>query len=422
MTRESRFAVGGALTAALLLATAAPAVARPAVAGPFAFDPLDTSATCGAEPMNAPFELPSGYRQAVFETEASDADFDDLPDMNQLNETGRQAGRYLFRTHEVSRNGSISRTDLRTGETTLLAQRADWERFDGLKWTPWRTLLAAEEVITASIRDPQFPAAESGLLYEVDPWTGEAVARPAVGSVSHEGIGIDPRGDIYVIDEFAHGAIFRFVPDRRGDLSSGQLYALKITNDAAAPEDKTGTATWIPLDRQQVQINARTAALAAGATTYGRPEDVEIFRNVLYVAVTSEDRVLAIDLKGPSPFVTEYVGAGLNVPVEVDDENVNGETDEVTGFNGPDNLAVDKAGNLYVAEDNSPGDIWVATPDRDRDGTADEVHLFASLTDCEAEPTGIYFGKDPFTLYVNVQHAGDGNDKAMVIQRDRGRR
>lgn len=117
--------------------------------------------------------------------------------------------------------------------------------------------------------------------------------------------------------------------------------------------------------------------------------------------------------------MTEFVGAGLNVPVEVDDEEINGETDEVTGFNSPDNLAVDKAGNLYIAEDNTPGDIWVATPDRDRDGSADSVLLFASLTDCEAEPTGIYFGKDPFTLYVNVQHAGDGNDKAMVIQRDR---
>ncbi len=419
MTRESRLA-SGALAATLLLTLAAPAAAhRPAVAGPFAFEPLQASAVCGAAPLNAPFELPPGYSQAVIESEASDPDFDDLPDMNQLNETGRQAGRYLFRTHEVTTGGSISRTDLLTGETTVLAQRADWERFDGLKWTPWQTLLAAEEVITAALRDPDFPLAESGLLYEVDPWTGEAVARPAVGSMSHEGIGLDARGYVYVIDAFAQGAIFRFVPDRRGDLSSGQLYALKITDESAAPEDKTGTATWIPLDREAVQINARTAALAAGATTYGRPEDVEIVRNVLYVAVTSEDRVLAIDLKGTEPFVTEFVGAGLNVPVEVDDEEINGETDEVTGFNSPDNLAVDKAGNLYIAEDNTPGDIWVATPDRDRDGSADSVLLFASLTDCEAEPTGIYFGKDPFTLYVNVQHAGDGNDKAMVIQRDR---
>ncbi len=225
--------------------------------------------------------------------------------------------------------------------------------------------------------------------------------------MSHEGIGIDPSGNIYVIDEFAQGAIFKFVPDRRGDLSSGQLFALKIVDEAAAPGVGTGSAEWLPLDRDDVQIDARTAAIAAGATTYGRPEDVEIVSNVLYVAITSEDRVLAIDLKGPAPMVTDFVRAGLNVPVEAP---------AVTGFNSPDNLAVDHAGNLYIAEDNEGGDIWVATPDGGpKDGSADAVLLFASLSDCDAEPTGIYFGKDPKVLFVNVQHAGDGNDKAMTI-------
>ncbi len=100
---------------------------------------------CGSLPADAPFALPPGFSQAIIETEATDADFDDLPDMNQVNETGPQAGRFLYRTHEVSTNGSVSVTDLQTGETTVLAQRADWERFDGLKWTPWQTLLAAEE-------------------------------------------------------------------------------------------------------------------------------------------------------------------------------------------------------------------------------------------------------------------------------------
>lgn len=376
-----------------------------------AFEPLTESAACGSEPITAPFVLPDGYSQAVIESQLSDpADFADLPDMNQLNETGPQAGRYLYRTHEVDANGSLSVTDLQDGGTETLAQRADWERLDGLKWTQWQTLLFAEEVGTAAFRDPEYPGSIRGLLYEIDPATGAVEARPAVGSMAHEGIGIDPSGAIYVIDEFAAGAIYKFVPDRRGDLSSGQLYALKIVDETAAPEDKTGTAVWVPLDREAVQIDARTAAAAASATTYGRPEDIEIFQGVMYVAITSEDRVLAIDLKGTDPFVTEFVGAGLNAPVE---------TDQDTGFDSPDNLAVDKAGNLYIAEDNGPGDIWVATPDRDRDGSADEVLLFASLSDCGGEPTGIYFGQDPFTLYVNVQHAGDGNDKAMVITRDR---
>jgi secreted PhoX family phosphatase len=121
--------------------------------------------------------------------------------------------------------------------------------------------------------------------------------------------------------------------------------------------------------------------------------------------------VLSIDLhKDDKPFVEEFVAAGVNVPVE---------TGAQAGLNSPDNLAVDVAGNIYIAEDNEPGDIWVATPDKKpNDGAADEVHLLASLSDCDAEPTGIYFAPgDPHTLYVNVQHAGgpDMNDKAMAI-------
>ena len=33
------------------------------------------------------------------------------------------------------------------------------------------------------------------------------------------------------------------------------------------------------------------------------------------------------------------------------------------------------------------------------------VDLFASLKDTGAEGTGIYFGKDPKTLFVNIQHS-----------------
>ena len=39
------------------------------------------------------------------------------------------------------------------------------------------------------------------------------------------------------------------------------------------------------------------------------------------------------------------------------------------------------------------------------------------MTDCDAEPTGIYFGKrGPTALFVNIQHrGGDGLDKSLAI-------
>ena len=41
---------------------------------------------------------------------------------------------------------------------------------------------------------------------------------------------------------------------------------------------------------------------------------------------------------------------------------------------------------------------------------------FASLTDCEAEPTGIYFDMKSSRLFVNVQHrGGDKLDKVVAV-------
>ena len=54
--------------------------------------------------------------------------------------------------------------------------------------------------------------------------------------------------------------------------------------------------------------------------------------------------------------------------------------------------------------------MWVAGLDTDQDGAADTVEQFASLVDTGGEISGIYFGKDPKTLFLNIQHP----DKALA--------
>lgn len=379
---------------------------------------LVTLASCSSDARNLPanmlFEVPNGYSQRVVWDElglyTKGPDLfpgqNDHPDMNQVNETGPMAGRFLYRTHEVRdvpSGAALSVTDLTIGETKLLAQRPDGERLDGLKWTPWGTLLFAEEVVDAKISDPDSPASESGLLYELflepdDPSTpSDILVRPAVGSMSHEGIGIDSSGNMYVVDEFEKGGICKFVPDSYGDLSSGQLFVL------GTDDNDFGFAIWVSIDRQKAPINARIAAVDAGGSKYDRPEDVEIIDNILYVAITGENRVISIDLEGSSPIVKNFVSGGKVLGGR-------------SGFSRPDNLASDGNGNLYIVEDNSPGDIWIATPDKDGDGQADEVVVFATLT-AKAEPTGLYFAKDSNIAYVNVQDAADGNDMTIAIGR-----
>lgn len=388
------------------------------------FTPLSSSAACVAPPSTEagfasyqPFVLPPGYSQTILATELRDfrpvaGSGADLPDMMVANETGPQAGRYIYRTHEVGSNGAVTVTDLVTGETSLVDQQPHYEALDGIVWTPWHTLLFAEERIVATFDDPRVPNAVGGLVYEYDPRTGVTTPRPAVGARSHEGLRFDAQGNLYGISESTpgqngSGAIYKFVPDRRGDLSSGQLYALKVL-DAS----RTGEAVWVPLGREDVQVNSDAAAIAAGATGWGRPEDMEISTsggntkggNVMYITSTSEALVLRIELDGDEAYVSNFVKEGVNI----------------SGLNNPDNLAIDNQGNVYIVEDNGPGDIFVARVQGGNERVASDVVLFASLSDCAAEPTGLYFDRNGKTAWVHVQHAGGTlrNDLFVAITKD----
>ncbi len=381
-----------------------------------------------AGPRPQPLQLQAGYTQSIIGrqsdvvTTSSEVNFD----MLTLNENGPNAGRYLYRTHEVGPYGALSRIDLQTGVNELVVERQDWESIDGLVWTPWGTVLFAEEVIVASFRDPAFPNIERGLIYEYIPQTGQVFARPAVGARSHEGLRFDADGNLYGISESRgianagqpgeSGAIFKFVPDHKGDLSSGKLYALRVVSG------RTGPAVWEPLNLDPVTFDSDAAAQAVGATGWDRPEDIEIGRTangqVLYAAVTESSQlaqdnglVLRILLDGNKAFVSNYVEPGVNVAPESGG-------DSGTGFDDPDNLVLAPNGDLYIAEDDSPSDIWVA---RGTGRVAGLTGVFARLRDCGAESTGIYFSPDGQTLWVNSQHAQLNNGEDLTIAITRGK-
>ena len=466
------------------------------------FKPVPASSPCIGEPSGKeakPFVLPAGYGQQVL-AEEGDGGSTDLWDMNTQNESGKDAGRYAYRTHEVGAGSAgggggsqVTVTDLKTGVTKILAQRNDWERFDGIVWSPWGTLIAAEETRTQVGKDPQVPQAVGGLVYEyfVDPQhpdrllpsrepitpgdgTTDTVqdgvrARPAVGAKSHEGMRFDGRGFFYGISESTgsqpglSGAIFRFTPDstQRNErtLAFGQLQAYD------SPNGHDGQGSWITLDPTLTQVDADKEAENRGANEYERPEDVETGvstgkdanngGHTLYVAVTGTDEVLAVDLsRREAPFGYHYVSTGGHLGALTAPANAPAEE-----FDSPDNLALDRKGNLAITED--PGgnlppvgtksqgdDIWIAAPPAEEGEGADDdegasegrhrpassVARLASIKDCIAEPTGIYFamrGTEEYvedtaweglvtdeSLFVNRQHAGQTSPVDQFIAID----
>jgi secreted PhoX family phosphatase len=236
-----------------------------------------------------------------------------------------------------------------------------------------------------------------------------------------------------------------FTPDKKGDLSAGTLYALDT------PNGHDGAGTWIEISDAGAALNSQTEATASGANGYSRPEDVETDESTgkdknnggqtLYVAVTGTDEVLAIDLrKKDKPYVYDYI---FNVAHSVTSAGTPNATSE---FDAPDNLALDEKGNLAITED--PGgdpppvgtkskgdDIWIAAPPKGgpQGQPAATVQRFATLKDCAAEPSGIYFAMDETekwtkdtawedvvedeTLFVHRMHSGQGtsNDQSIAI-------
>jgi uncharacterized protein len=424
-------------TSLFLLAalTATTILTQSALAGtPINFTPLAGSAVDAPfnspQELNSPFLLSSGVVSQSSLISKNDPDYLGTTnlgnwDMITTNETGPDAGRYLFIAHETGSNAGMSRYDRTTGQSVNLGFNSSWGAFDPSLWTPWGTVLTAEEWTS------------QGRLFEItnpldDPNTTAInfVERTAIPNVSQEGLKFDSAGNLYFIDEFNGGALYKFTPvnpNTASALTQGQSFVLK--DDLAGDGSNVGAATWVPLTDALGNTlpgitnpfnivggntrPGRTAANDVGASDYFRPEDLEISKlangnEVLYMATTTTDQVFSIELTGGTAMVREFAS---NLTIDA----ATGNSVDAPGdiFENPDNLAIDANGNIYILEDSGTGDIWFAE-DTDNDGVAERLARWASLGVIGAEPTGFYFDPvNPGLAYVNVQHPSSGNDNLI---------
>ena len=433
MLKKISFAVGLALAAPFAFADNATSFDH--------FTPLVGDTVAGSLPESAPFVLSSPHfsqiniasRDVTQEKRFDSGNWD----MHTLNETGPDAGRYLFTVYETSQGG-IQRTDLRNMQTTTIWAApavGSHVAFDASRWTPWGSFLTAEE----SWSDNPLQPSIYGRLFEVtnplaDPADIEFKQRSVLPRVSHEGLAFDKKNNLYFIDERNNSHIFKFVsakPNAKtGDeyFAAGQTFVLRVGDGTV--KEATGAATWIAITdvngaplpgavvitdpNGQTALDGRaTPKLPAFlGTKFDRPEDLEIKtlkhgKQMLFVATTTNSKVFSIELSSNTVklFVsrdTPDMATGLPVG---------------TAFTSPDNLAIDAKGNMYIVEDQDGGkqDTWFAK-DEDNDGVAEAVGKWASLTTVGAEGTGLYF--DPFkpnVAYINVQHPDSGVDRTMMI-------
>lgn len=377
-------------------------------------------------------------------------------DMNTVNETGKDKGRYLFSVWETGRAG-VQRIDLKTGKNdTVWQSPADLGHvaFDASFWTPWGTFITAEE---SWCTDPAGCNSTYGRLFELkNPLTAPAIKEPftaasnagadfvhanVVPRTSHEGIQFDAEGNMYFIDELNGGALYKYTSaasmrdvklGKKGYFDAGQTSVLRV-GDGNTP-NAVGAYTWVPItdasgaalpgaititDANGVtSVDARntTDKPAFKGTDYQRPEDLQIQtlgkKQYLYVATTTTNEVYRLDLgaKSISVFMnraTIDLATGAAVG---------------SGLASPDNLAVDSKNNIYVIEDRNGGvdnDIWLAR-DLNKDGdlldAGEGTGRWASNGTVGSELTGLYF--DPFNArraWVNIQHPTSGVDRTIEI-------
>jgi secreted PhoX family phosphatase len=303
-----------------------------------------------------------------------------------------------------------------------------------------------------------------GWVVEVDPYDPDATPRKrtALGRFKHEGatvtLAADSRVVVYSGDDERFDYVYKFVSDGRyrpGRHDNGQL--LDAGTLSVARFNPDGTGEWLPLvhgagpltaangfaGQAEVLINARGAADLLGATKMDRPEDIE--RNpvtgAIYAVMTNNTRrtaaqVDAANPRGPNRYghIIEWHEAGDDAAATTfrwDIFMLCGPAGDASryfaGFDPslvsdiatPDNVLFDQAGNLWIVTDGQPGtigrnDAMFAVPV----AGAERGHVRPFLAvPSGAECTGPAFTPNEQTVFIAVQHPGEGGTFAAPLSR-----
>lgn len=338
--------------------------------------------------------------------------------------------------------------DLGEGPVTP-AQQALFDRY-GVGGTGFGYFWATTDETWRADLHPNRPN-QYGWVVEIDPFdpTSTPVKHTNLGRFKHESAWVatddEQKVAVYMGDDERGEYIYKFAstfswPDavnRRGEhpFDTGQLLTAKFNDD--------GTGEWLPLvhglgplrrsngwmNQADVLVRTRSAADALGATRMDRPEWVsgDPTTGDIYVACTNNTRRgSAFGIDAPNPrgpnnwghIIRIREGDGLKGTEFTWDifmmagpgDGVDGSTVPTSAaFGSPDAIWHDADGRLWIQTDGSQPDTADSNDQMLAcDPLTGQVKRFLTgPKDCEI--TGITSADDQATLFINVQHPGNGD-------------
>ncbi len=298
----------------------------------------------------------------------------------------------------------------------------------------------------------------AGYVVEVDPLNPNSVPRKltALGRFKHENaeVVVAKNGQVvvYMGDDERGEFIYRFVSDGKyaagGDnsrlLESGTLYVAKFVDNMRGEWVALTPASTGLSSQAEICIRTRLAASAVGATTMDRPEWVaaDPKSSQVYCCLTNNKNRGKRPNKGgddarangPNPRVANDFGQIVRWTPDDDDHTASGfawdlyvlagnpkvlsydyaGSDNITPenmFNGPDGLAFDSTGLLWIQTDGNyknKGDFKGMGNNQMLvgDPVSGEIKRFM-VGPRQCEITGFAWSPDRKTLFVGIQHPGE---------------
>ena len=312
-------------------------------------------------------------------------------------------------------------------------------------------------------REPNEPN-RFGWIVEYDPYAPDSmpVKRTALGRFKHEGartvLSADGRLVVYSGDDERFQYIYRFVSRRRAvpddPVANRDLLDDGVLSVARFADD--GTMEWRALvfgrdglgpeagfaSQADVLIEARRAAQLRGATPMDRPEVVAVdpTSGRVYAVLTKNARRTGAQIDAANPradnryghileLIPPAVGTGLdhaaarfrwdvfllagNPRRAADGARYHPGVSTNGWLAAPDNITFDPKGRLWIATDQGHGQRQSGVADGlyacDTEGPGRALTRFFYKVPIGAEATGPCFTPDGQTLFVAVQHPGEGS-------------